>query len=67
MKKSTIILIIGLIILAVGAALSVAKIEPWADYVLIAGAVVVIIRGFVRNHEKDEYPFNVAIATILTI
>ena len=54
MKKSTIILIIGLIILAVGAALSVAKIEPWADYVLIAGAVVVIIRGFVRNHEKDE-------------
>ena len=54
MKKSTIILIIGLIILAVGAALSVAKIEPWADYVLIAGARVVIIRGFVRNHEKDE-------------
>lgn len=54
MKKSTIILIIGLIILAVGAALSVAKIEPWADYVLIAGAIVVIVRGFVRNHEKDE-------------
>jgi hypothetical protein len=54
MKKSTIILIIGLIILAVGAGLSVAKIEPWADYVLIAGAVVVIIRGFVRNREKDE-------------
>ena len=54
MKKSTIILIIGLIILAVGAGLSVAKIEPWADYVRIAGAVVVIIRGFVRNHEKDE-------------
>ena len=51
MKKSTIILIIGLIILAVGAGLSVAKIKPWADYVLIAGAVVVIIRGFVRNHE----------------
>ena len=54
MKKSTIILIIGLVILAVGAALSVAKIEPWADYVLIAGAIVVIVRGFVRNHEKDE-------------
>jgi hypothetical protein len=54
MKKSTIILIIGLIILAVGAGLSVAKIEPWADYVLIAGAVVVIIRGFVRNHERDD-------------
>jgi hypothetical protein len=54
MRKSTIILIIGLIIMAVGAALSVADIQPYADYVLIAGAVVVIIRGFVRNHEKDE-------------
>ena len=54
MHKSSIILIIGLIILAVGAGLSIAKIEPWADYVLIAGAVVVIIRGFIRNHEKDD-------------
>lgn len=54
MRKSSVILIIGLVILAVGAGLSIAKIEPWADYVLIAGAAVVIIRGFVRNHEKDE-------------
>ena len=54
MRKSSIILIIGLVILAVGAALSVAKIEPYADYVLIAGAIVVIIRGFIRNHEKDD-------------
>ena len=53
MKKSTIILIIGLVIVAVGAALSVAKIEPYADYVLVAGAVIVVIRGFIRNHEKD--------------
>ena len=54
MHKSSIILIIGLIILAVGAGLSIAKIEPWADYVLIAGAAVVIIRGFIRNHERDD-------------
>lgn len=53
MKLSNVILIIGLVILAVGAALSVAKIEPWADYVLIVGAVVIIIRGFIRNHEKN--------------
>ncbi len=53
MRKSSIILIIGMVILGVGAALSVAKIEPWGDYVLIAGAIVVIIRGFVRNHERD--------------
>ena len=51
MKLSNILLIIGLVILAAGAALSVAKIEPWGDYVLIAGAVVVIVRGFIRNHE----------------
>ena len=53
MRKSSIILIIGLIILAVGAGLSIAKIEPWADYVLIAGAVVVLIRGFVRTRERE--------------
>ena len=52
MRKSSIILIIGIVILAVGAALSVAKIEPYADYVLIAGAVVVVIRGIVREREK---------------
>lgn len=45
---------IGMVILAIGAGLSIAKIEPWADYVLILGAAVVVIRGFVRNHEKDE-------------
>jgi hypothetical protein len=54
MRKSSIILIIGMVIMAVGAGLSIAKIEPWADYVLVAGALVVIIRGFVRNHEKDD-------------
>ena len=53
MQKSTILLIIGFVILAVGAGLNLAKIEPWGNYVLIVGAVVVIIRGFVRNHEKD--------------
>ncbi len=44
---------IGLVILAVGAVLSIAKVEPYADYVLLAGAVVVIVRGFIRNHEKE--------------
>ena len=51
MRKSSIILIIGIVILAVGAALSFAKIEPYADYVLIAGAIVVFIRGIIRIHE----------------
>ena len=54
MKLSNIILIIGMIILFVGAGLSIAKIEPWADYVLIAGAAVVVICGFIRNHERED-------------
>ena len=54
MKLSTIVLIVGAVVLAVGAGLSVAKLEPYADYVLIAGAVIIIARGFIRNHEKDE-------------
>jgi len=53
MRKSSIILIIGIVILAIGAALSVAKIEPYADYVLIAGAIIVVIRGIVREREED--------------
>ena len=54
MRKSSIILIIGAVILAVGAGLRIADIEPLANYVLIAGAVVVVIRGFIRNHERDD-------------
>ena len=54
MKLSTIILIIGAVIVAVGAGLSLAKIEPYADYVLLTGAGIIILRGFVRNHEKDD-------------
>ena len=56
MRKSTIILFVGLGILAIGAGLSIAQIEPWGDYVLMVGAAVVIIRGFIRNHEKDDNP-----------
>lgn len=58
MKKSNIILIIGMLILAVGAVMSKSPAPycDYSDYVLIAGAVVVIIRGFVRNHERDDRP-----------
>ena len=46
-------MLVGALIAAVGAALSLANIEPAADYLLITGAVVIVIRGFVRNHAKD--------------
>ena len=54
MKLSNWILLIGAIILVAGAVMSVMHIEPWANYVLIAGAVVVIARGFIRTHEKND-------------
>jgi len=54
MRLSSIIMLIGLVIIAVGAVLSLLKIEPYADYVLLFGAVVIIVRGFIRNHEKDD-------------
>ena len=53
MKKwSNILSIIGFTILLIGAVLSVCEVEPWANYVLIAGAAVIIIRGAVRVRNK---------------
>lgn len=43
-----------MLILLVGAVLSVLHIEPWSNYVLVAGAVVIIIRGAVRTRERDD-------------
>lgn len=54
MKLSNWILLIGAIVLLVGAVLSVLEIEPWANYVLIAGLAIVIARGFIRTHEKED-------------
>lgn len=58
MRKSQILLIIGLTILLAGAILSILKIEPYADYTLVAGALTVIIRGAVRSRERDEIDNN---------
>lgn len=52
MKWSNILLIVGLVALLTGAVLSVMKIQPYSDYVLVAGAVLVIFRGAVRNRER---------------
>jgi hypothetical protein len=54
MRKSHYILIIGMVILIAGAIMNLCKVEPYGDYVLIAGAIVIIARGFVRTHEKDN-------------
>lgn len=54
MRKSHYVLIIGMVILIAGAIMNLCKVEPYGDYVLIAGAIVIIARGFVRTHEKDS-------------
>ena len=51
MKWSQILLIVGMVILVAGAVLSILKLQPYSDYVLVAGAVLVVFRGAVRNRE----------------
>ena len=48
----------GGVVRLAGAVLSVCGVEPWANYVLIAGAAIIIIRGAVRVREKDDKPDN---------
>ena len=54
MKWSNILSIIGLVILIAGAVMSIMKLQPYSDYVLVAGAVLIILRGAIRQREKDE-------------
>lgn len=51
-KWSSVLLISGLIILVVGAILSVLDQQPYSDYVLILGALLVILRGAVNSRER---------------
>ena len=54
MSWSKILLIAGGVVLLAGPVLSICGVEPWANYVLIAGAAIIIIRGAVRVREKDD-------------
>lgn len=54
MKWSNILLIIGMLVLVAGAVMSIIKLQPYSDYVLIAGAVIIIFRGAIRNREKEN-------------
>lgn len=53
MKWSNILLIVGMLVLVVGAVLSIMEIRPYSDYVLVAGAIIVIFRGAVKNRENN--------------
>lgn len=54
MKPSQILLICGLVVLLAGCILSICKIEPYANYVLVAGALLIIFRGGLRARERNE-------------
>ena len=54
MKWSNILLIVGMLVLVAGAVMSIIKLQPYSDYVLIAGAVIIIFRGAIRNREKED-------------
>lgn len=53
-KWSNILLIIGMVVLIAGAVMSIMKLQPYSDYVLVAGAVIIIFRGALRNREKED-------------
>ena len=53
MKWSNILLIAGMLVLMGGAVLSIMDIRPYSDYVLVAGAIVIIFRGAVKSREND--------------
>lgn len=53
MKWSNILLIAGMLVLMAGAVLSIMDIRPYSDYVLVAGAIVIIFRGSVKSREND--------------
>lgn len=54
MKWSNILLIIGMVVLIAGAIMSIMKLQPYSDYVLVAGAIIVIFRGAIKHREKDQ-------------
>ena len=54
MKKSQIVLIIGLIVLLAGAILSFTTLKDYANYVLVAGLLVIVVRGSLRIRERED-------------
>ena len=51
-KKSQILLILGLIVLLAGAVLTFTPWKEYANYVLIAGLFIIVIRGSIKAREN---------------
>lgn len=54
MKWSNVLLVIGMVVLLAGAVMSVLEVRPYSDYVLVAGAVIVIFRGAIKSREGNN-------------
>ena len=54
MKWSNILLIVGMVVLIAGAVMSIIKLQPYSDYVLVTGAVLVIFHGALKNREREN-------------
>ncbi|MCQ2345547.1 MAG: hypothetical protein MJZ82_02130 [Paludibacteraceae bacterium] len=54
MRWSQILLIVGLVVLLCGAVMTFTRWSGYADYVLVAGAVIVIFRGAIRARERND-------------
>ncbi len=46
-------LVVGMVVLVAGAVMSIMKLQPYADYVLVAGAVIIVFRGAIKHREKE--------------
>lgn len=54
MKKSELLLIIGLAVLLVGAIMTFTPWKEYANYVLIAGLLIMVVRGSIRARERND-------------
>ena len=50
-KKSQILLIIGLIVLLAGSVLTFTPWKEYANYVLVAGLLIIVVRGSMKARE----------------
>lgn len=57
-KKSQILLIIGLVVLLAGAVMTFTPWKEYANYVLVAGLLIIVVRGSMKAredlHDKDK-------------
>lgn len=58
-KKSQILLIIGLVVLLAGAVMTFTPWKEYANYVLVAGLLIIVVRGSIKAredlHDKDKH------------